>query len=1000
MKILKYFIVLAIMTFIFHNVDAQFYESQILEYGGDTSALGIGGTSAGKIFSPGITMISPASSADVEFPVLSFNYGDILGFNNFIQISYLHPTSRGVLTGNIRYFGANVLNQGLNNATHINLNFSKIFTEKLFVGLGLNFLTAEYLNDNGITFGLNIGGIYHLYPYTEKRENKTLKNLRIGISFLNIGNALSANDVVISPPFIIRTGPSISLNLIKNVDTIFSTDFVLRKMKECYLAIGLENIIKEKISVRLGYQIESEFADLSFGVGYKFNINQIKSEINYAVVSSKNEKALHFLGANIYFGSVDTTPPETKIELSLKEFSPNYDGNADYLEIKPTIEDNKILKFWEIKILDQDNNVVKRYRSPDIDTLKGKLTIKKVFTRLFEKKKEAPVPEKIVWDGIDEKGQQVKDGKYKIVVESYDENKNSTNIGPFEFIVDNTPPEVSISAESLIFSPNGDGVKDTIKFNLSLKSEKNDKWIAHIKDKDGNIVKTYNWEGEKIKEIIWDGKKSTGELAPDGNYDLIIQGKDNAGNFVEKSIKGFTLTTARQSVAISANLPAFSPNNDNIMDKVVFKTYISDTKGLEKWKLTITDSDKNIIKSFEGTKNVPQSIQWDGKDNNNKIIDDGIYFYKFEAWYDSGNHPESFPKQIIIDKTSPNISFKIEPAEFSPDGDGENDTLKFTFNVQDKSKIKRWKITITEVSAQENIFKKFEGEGTPAKEILWNGLSDAGILVKSKNKYFVSVYVEDTLGNKSFIKRKEIKISTEPPDVDFKFKPQIFSPDGDGENDLLKIRIFSYDRKRIKRWVLNIYPIRGGKRESLFKKFEGKELPGKEIIWGGRNDKGELVESAMDYELELLVEDILGNIKKVSKILNVDVLVIKTPYGWRIKISNIEFEYDKADLRGNAFKILNRVTEILEKYSTYKVRIEGHTDNIGSEKYNLDLSKRRAESVYKYLVKKGIDPHRLSTVGLAFKYPVASNDTEEGRAKNRRVEFILIKPGAKAPVRK
>ncbi|HEC91418.1 MAG TPA: hypothetical protein ENI51_00230 [Candidatus Atribacteria bacterium] len=278
-------------------------------------------------------------------------------------------------------------------------------------------------------------------------------------------------------------------------------------------------------------------------------------------------------------------------------------------------------------------------------------------------------------------------------------------------------------------------------------------------------------------------------------------------------------------------------------------------------------------------------------------------------------------------------------------------------------------------------------------------MSDDGRLVSSKNKYFVSVFVEDELGNKKSIKRKEIKISTEPPDVDFEFEPQLFSPDGDGENDILKIKIFSYDNKKIKHWVLNIYPIRGGKRESVFKRFEGEELPGKEISWDGKNDKGELVESAMDYELELIAENVLGNIKKLSKILNVDVLVIKTPYGWRIKISNIEFEYNKADLRGNAFKILDRVIEILEKYPNYSVRIEGHTDNIGSLEYNLELSKRRAESVYKYLVENGIDANRLTTIGLAFKYPVASNDTEEGRAKNRRVEFILIKPGAKAPVR-
>ena len=155
----------------------------------------------------------------------------------------------------------------------------------------------------------------------------------------------------------------------------------------------------------------------------------------------------------------------------------------------------------------------------------------------------------------------------------------------------------------------------------------------------------------------------------------------------------------------------------------------------------------------------------------------------------------------------------------------------------------------------------------------------------------------------------------------------------------------------------------------------------------------------MTYELQLKVEDVLGNVKTIVKKLDVDVLVIKTAYGLKIKISNIEFEYNKADLRGNAFRILDRVIEILEKYSKYKVRVEGHTDNIGPEDYNIRLSSKRAESVYEYFVDNGIEKARLTTKGLGFSRPIAQNanedgsDNPEGRAKNRRVEFLLIKPG-------
>ncbi|GAX60515.1 outer membrane protein and related peptidoglycan-associated (lipo)proteins [Candidatus Scalindua japonica] len=74
-----------------------------------------------------------------------------------------------------------------------------------------------------------------------------------------------------------------------------------------------------------------------------------------------------------------------------------------------------------------------------------------------------------------------------------------------------------------------------------------------------------------------------------------------------------------------------------------------------------------------------------------------------------------------------------------------------------------------------------------------------------------------------------------------------------------------------------------------------------------------------------------------------------------------------------------------------KVRIEGHTDDIGSMKYNMDLSSKRAQAIKDYLVGKGIDPSRITTIGLGYTQPIADNDTPEGRALNRRAEIIPIK---------
>jgi OmpA-OmpF porin, OOP family len=99
------------------------------------------------------------------------------------------------------------------------------------------------------------------------------------------------------------------------------------------------------------------------------------------------------------------------------------------------------------------------------------------------------------------------------------------------------------------------------------------------------------------------------------------------------------------------------------------------------------------------------------------------------------------------------------------------------------------------------------------------------------------------------------------------------------------------------------------------------------------------------------------------------------------------FDFDKSDLKPTAITELDNILGILNQNKDLKLQIEGHTCNVGKAAYNQKLSERRAGSVESYFVEKGVSKDRLSTVGYGFTMPAASNDTEEGRAKNRRVQF-------------
>lgn len=105
-------------------------------------------------------------------------------------------------------------------------------------------------------------------------------------------------------------------------------------------------------------------------------------------------------------------------------------------------------------------------------------------------------------------------------------------------------------------------------------------------------------------------------------------------------------------------------------------------------------------------------------------------------------------------------------------------------------------------------------------------------------------------------------------------------------------------------------------------------------------------------------------------------------------VTNLEFDFNKSTIRSSSNTYLDNVAQIL-KEKGYKLKLDGYTDNIGSNEVNLKLSKDRAESVKAYLVSKGVDANKITTAGHGPNSPIASNSTEEGRQINRRVEFSL-----------
>jgi OOP family OmpA-OmpF porin len=122
----------------------------------------------------------------------------------------------------------------------------------------------------------------------------------------------------------------------------------------------------------------------------------------------------------------------------------------------------------------------------------------------------------------------------------------------------------------------------------------------------------------------------------------------------------------------------------------------------------------------------------------------------------------------------------------------------------------------------------------------------------------------------------------------------------------------------------------------------------------------------------------------------------QTDRGAVLTLGEVIFATDRADLMPGAMRSIDKLFAFLEKYPDRNVLIEGHTDSIGDEEYNVELSRRRADAVRNALISRGINPKRIIAEGYGEMYPVADNADSSGRQRNRRVEIVILEKGARA----
>ena len=231
---------------------------------------------------------------------------------------------------------------------------------------------------------------------------------------------------------------------------------------------------------------------------------------------------------------------------------------------------------------------------------------------------------------------------------------------------------------------------------------------------------------------------------------LLVQILISCATFKENEPVQVETKEAPDTVSITVEDKAFSPNNDGVLDKITFKIVNKSSASIPvvSWNLMVNDSQNNTILKKQSKNELPKEYVWDGKDNNLKIARDGAYSAALEVTFINGASRTVKTDSFILDTTPPDIEMKRDKKYFSPDDDGIDDDLTFSFpSAYDLTGVKNWELVITSPYS-DTVFASIGGEGKPDDAVVWDGKSKDGKLVESVEEYPVKIVSEDLVGNK------------------------------------------------------------------------------------------------------------------------------------------------------------------------------------------------------------------------------------------------------------
>ncbi len=809
-----------------------------------------GGSSTVGDSSPAADVLNPAASGAKQRLTFDLNGTALLGtqapddgFGLALNGGLSLPTRIGVFSGSLHLLDASFPALDLGTLIGFNLSFAKDLYPKLLVGIGVG---ATFGDDWGLGADL---GFVHLAG-----DAGFMKNLRWGMAIRGLGRGMDPDgDGGVSAypePFTPSAGLQFDLVQSKNVVLSLNSDVSMPTFQNVRFALGTELALYDRAFLYLstGFDLNEASSGnprvpVAFGAAFKIgtSVRQDRSELRTTVAAAPLYNGIWAVGldANLPIGQRDRNPPEITLAIDEQFISPNLDGVQDDLNRSLAIRDERDIKGYRFVVLDASGTKVREIVNKD--ERPENVTVRNVLARLAYVRRGISVPETIRWDGRTDQGGVAPDGTYRYYVEAWDDNDNVGRSAEGTVVVDNTAPTAQIKAPYLVFSPNADGNKDTLPLSLTGSTELS--WKGSLQDAQGQEVLGLEWKDQAPPSFQWDGRNAQGLLVADGVYGFRLAATDRAGNAFAGKLDNILVSTLATPINITISDSYFSPNGDSVKDRVLFQLSVPVTTGIEKWSLAVANPAGEARRTFTGTSSLPMEIVFDGRDDAGQVLAEGSYTGKLAVLYINGNNPKADSPALVIDLSPPSASTSADLVIFSPDGDGNKDTVAI---FQETSEEQLWQGTIESAAGQP--VRAFSWRGAADPRIQWDGRSDEGKLAPD-GVYLYTLKATDRAGNSGESRRVQFELNTQATEVFLAADADVFSPNADGTKDSLTVRPRLKVTEGVASYTLRILDKAGQAVRSL----QAQNRAPQDFAWDGLDNRGRRAPDG-EYAAELSLE--------------------------------------------------------------------------------------------------------------------------------------------------